>query len=180
MSFWDFFTGSQTKMKPYNKGSLRSLENILQTGGGLQQNPTYQGGNNFLQQLLSGGPEAYKQFEAPLMQNFEQNIAPGIAERYAGLGTGGGASSSSALQNSLAQAGRNLQTDIGALRGNLQMQALPQALNYAQSPLMMALQAAGLIPGQHFEIPGQQGLLHHLAYGAGQGLTRAAMGGIGG
>jgi hypothetical protein len=168
-----FFFGKDSKMKPFNRGSLNSLESILMNGGGLSQSPLYNQGSNFLQQLLQGGPEAFQNFEAPYLQNFEQNIAPGIAERFAGAGTGGGAMSSSGLQQALAQAGRGLQTDLAGLRSNLQMQAIPQSLQYAQSPIMNMLQAAGLIPGQYHEIPGQPGAVQGLLGAIGKGVGGA-------
>lgn len=166
-----FLFGSESQMKPYNKQSLGSLLQLLQ-GGGLEDNALFGAGSSFLENILSGSPNATAAFEAPLMQQFQQQIAPGIAERFAGMGTGAGAASSSALNNSLAQAGANLQNQIGSLRGQLQMQALPLALQYAQSPIQNMLAAAGLIPGQYYEIPGQggfvQGAANAFAHGAGQ------------
>jgi len=150
--------GSESEMQPFNQQSLQALLQML-SGEGIEGNKLYGAGSNFLQNLLSGSPEAYQAFEAPLYQNFEQRIAPQIAERFASMGTGGGASSSSGLQQALAQAGRGLQTDIGALRGGLQLQALGQGLNYAQQPFANKLAAAQAVPGQYYEIPGQPGLL---------------------
>jgi hypothetical protein len=161
--FWDFLTGTESKMKPYNKDVLKGLTDIFQTGGGLENNPLFGGASNFIQSLYSNDPNAFKNFEAPYMQNFEQNIIPGIAERFAGAGTGGGAMSSSGLNQSLAQAGRNLQTDLAGLRSGLQMQGLPQALNFAQQPTQNRLTAASQIPGQYHEIPGQGGFLHNIS-----------------
>ncbi len=119
----------QTLLTDQQSGALNDyFENPI------EKNATYGAGNDYLQRLLSNDPEAYAAFEKPYMENFEQNIAPGIAERYAGLGTGGGALSSSAFSGSLAQAGRNLQSDLAMQRGQMQMAALPQALQYAQQP----------------------------------------------
>jgi hypothetical protein len=172
-NFWDFLTGSDSKMKPFNKDSLSKLMEIIQ-GGGLNNNQTYNQGNDYLQGLLSNDPEAFKHFEAPYMQNFEQNIIPSIAERFAGMGTGGGAGSSSGLYSSLAQAGKNLQTDLAGLRGGLQMQALPQGLNYAQQPINNSFNASNALPNQYYEQPGQPGLFQQagkaFGYGAGQGF----------
>ena len=152
--------GKKPKLKPYSKQSLGSLEDIA-SGQGLAGSPLYGAGSSFLQQLLSGNPEAFAAFEAPYLQNFQQKIAPGIAERFAGAGTGAGALGSSAFANSLAEASRNLQTDLASLRSGLQMQALPQALGYAQAPISNRLQASQLIPGQFYEQPGQSGFFEN-------------------
>lgn len=170
MGIFDFLFGSKSKMKPFDKGSLNSLQDISQSGG-LGNNQLYGAGSNYLQQLLSNSPEAFQHFEAPFMQNFEQNIVPGIAERFAGAGTGAGASSSSALYNSLAQAGKNLQVDLAGLRGGLQSQGLNQALNYAQQPIQNRLGAANSIQNQFYEIPGQNGLIQSLLNALGGGFA---------
>jgi hypothetical protein len=177
----DFFTGSDSKMKSFNPESLQALLGFLQ-GGGLEGNGLFGAGTDYLQNLLSNGPGAYQAFEQPYLERFNQQIAPGIAERFAGMGTGGGALSSSGLQNSLAQAGRGLQTDLAALRGQLQMQALPQAYQYAQGPLQNVLQAAQQIPNQYYERPGQQGFLqgglNAFAGGFGNSAGKSIFGGI--
>lgn len=178
----EFMLGSKHKMKPFNKGAMSALEQLIAQGGGLQNNPLYGAGSDFYKQILSDDPAAFAQFEAPLKQQFEQQTVPGIAERFAGMGTGGGASSSSGLQNSLAQAGKEFSTNIAGLRSGLKMQAAQGALQYAQSPIQMLMQAIGLMPSQYYEIPGQPGLIqgaaNSFAGGFGQGLGRGAAGGI--
>jgi hypothetical protein len=147
----------------------KALERYLSQG--IETSPLYQQGSSFLQNLLSNNPEAYQAFELPYYQNFQQNIIPQLAERFAGMGTGAGGLSSSGLYNSLGQAGRNLQTDLAALRSGLQTQALPQALNYAQQPFSNLLASLGLRVFQPYERPGQPGLL--------TGLSSGILGGIG-
>lgn len=90
--------------------------------------PGFQGGQEFYQNILSGDTSA---FEAPAMRQFQEQIAPDIAERYAGMGAG----SSSGLNQSLAQASTDLSERLAAQRGQLQMQAAGQATN----PLMQLL-----------------------------------------
>jgi hypothetical protein len=160
---------TSSHFKPFNKQSLSSLQNIL-NGGGLQNNSLFGTGSSYLQNLLSNAPGAFSAFEAPFLQNFEQNIAPGIAERFAGSGTGAGALSSSGFQNSLAQAGRNLQTDLAGLRSGLQMQALPQALQYAQQPISNIYNAANAIPNQYYELPPSGNFLSSILPGLGQAI----------
>jgi len=134
------------------------LKMLMQTGG-LEGNPLYGAGSDYLQQLLSNEPGAYSQFEAPLMSQFHQQIVPQIANTFAGAGTGAGAVGSSAFGQQLGQAGAGLQKDIGALRGMLQQNALGQALQYAQQPIANRL--AGLqTPTKAFRrTQGQPGLI---------------------
>lgn len=114
----------------------------------IQQNPLYQSGGNYLQKILSGDTS---EFEAPLMRQFNEQIIPGIAERFSGLGSG--AQSSSAFQQALGGAGADLSERLGALRGGLQMQAVPQALGYAQQPFtnlqnLLGIKTQGFLPKQ--------------------------------
>lgn len=137
----------------------RGFLNQIYNKGTVENSPLYGSGSDFLQRLLSSDPEMMAQFEAPYMQNFEQNIVPGIAERFAGMGTGSGAGSSSALFNSLSQAGRSLQTDLAGLRGGMQMQGLGQALQYAQQPYSNKLAALNVSPFENVFMPRQPGAM---------------------
>lgn len=174
-SFWEniFGGGSKTKklptMAPYQE---RAFQNSVQNP--IQNSPLYGSGSNYLQNLLSGNPEAFKNFEAPYLQQFNQQIVPGIAERFAGMGTGAGAGSSSGLNNSLAQAGQNLQTNLAGLRSGLQMQALPQALGYAQQPYSNTLAQSQVSPFAYGMEQGSPGLLPGLFGGIGGGMGAGA------
>lgn len=154
------------------KAQERGLSDYFRKG--IDKSPLYQQGSSYLQNLLSGNPQAYQAFEAPYLQNFNEVIAPGIAERFAGMGTGAGGLSSSALANSLAQAGRSLQTDLAGLRSGLQMQSLPQALGFAQQPYSNTLAGLGVQGFQNYERPGQPSFMTGLGSGIlgslGQGL----------
>lgn len=96
----------------------------------LQNQPLYQQGSGFLQGILSQDPEMMKQFEAPAMRQFNEEIVPGIAERFSGAG----ARSSSAFNQSMGQASAGLAERIAAMRAQLGLGAAGQALNYAQAP----------------------------------------------
>jgi hypothetical protein len=169
--FSDFMFGSDSSMKGFNSQSLQALLQLLK-GGGLENNAGYQGGSNFLQNLFSNDPNQMQQFQAPYMQNFEQNIVPGIANRFAGMGTGASGMNSSGFQQTLAQAGRGLQTDLAQMRGQMQMQGLPQALQYAQQPISNKMTAAGMVPNQYYETPGQPGFVQGAANAYFSGLGR--------
>lgn len=133
---------------------------------GIQSNPLYQQGSDFLQKLLSGDTSM---FEQPLMQQFEQQIIPGIAERFAGMGTGAGAGGSSAMYNSMGQAGNNLMGQLGAMKGNMQMQGLGQALQYSQQPYQNML--GGLNVNTQAYQPGSQGMLAPILSAVAGGLS---------
>lgn len=149
MALTDFLFGSNPKLKkistlnPQQKATLNSLlGSISPDQFNVGKAPLYQSGSNYLQNLLSGSPEAFENFERPYRQMFEQELIPSIAERFSGLGAG--SQRSSAFQQALAQAGTGLASQLAALRSGLQMQALPQALGYAQLPGQMGLNIASL------------------------------------
>lgn len=173
----EFLMGSDSEMRPYNEDSLQALMSML-NGEGIEGNQNFQGGSNFLQQLFGNDPSFWQNFEAPYMQNFNERIAPGIAERFAGMGTGGGALSSSGLNNSLAQAGRGLQSDLAAMRGGMQLQGLNANLAYAQQPYANKMNAAQAIPNQYYERPGEAGFLQSMAPAAGKAATSYFTGGM--
>lgn len=105
-----------------NEGIFGQLKQMMGQGG------AYSGAQNYLQKLLQGGPEAFSQFEAPYRQQFEQQILPGIAERFAGANAMGGGLSSSGFGQALGGAGAQLQSQLAGLHGNLQQGASQQAL----------------------------------------------------
>lgn len=174
MGFFDFVTGKPEQFKQktlHTKEQQQALIDYLRNP--INQTPLYESGQNYIQQLLSNQPGAYEAFEKPYMQNFEQNIAPQIAERFAAGqgygGTGGGALYSSGFQNSIAQAGANLQAQLAALRGGLQMQALPEALTYAQQPYSNLYNALNVRPFENIHMQRQPGLLEGGSSGFAQG-----------
>lgn len=85
-------------------------------------------GGDLYNRLLSmshGSPEMFQNLEAPAMAQFHQQIAPQIAQRYAGSGIG----ASSGMQNSLAGAGANLALGLQGQRNALMQQSMQDVLN---------------------------------------------------
>lgn len=127
---------------PEQKGLLDYLtkygEGRTDLRGVLKEAPLYKAGEKALLDLFKTTPEAYEQFKAPIMREFQEQILPGIAGRYAGTG----AARSSSLQNALAAAGGNLGERLGALREQLRQSGISQALGYAQQPITNQLAAA--------------------------------------
>lgn len=145
-------------MAPEQQALLRQLTGGIGAplGAGLQQ----------LQTLLTGGTQA---FEKPLMRQFREEIVPGIAERFAGLGAG--AQQSSAFRQALGRAGAGLTERLGALRGGLQQQALGQLTSLLGAGL-------GARPFETVYRPATTGFLGAIAPGVGSALGTAATGGL--
>ena len=97
------------------------LDNILQMLQGPMGSSI-----NWLQSLFDD--DNFSEYEQPMMDQFEQQTIPNILERF----TGSGAQSSSGLNQSLAQAGRGLSSDIAKQRANLRMNAINPLQNLAQ------------------------------------------------
>lgn len=144
-----------------SKDQQRGLKDYFRNPIG--NNPLYQQGNNYLQNLLSGAPGATQAFEAPYLTQFYQQTVPQLSELFGGFGTGAGAQQSSAFQNALGQAGAGLSENLAALRSQLQMQALPQALGYAQQPYSNQLAGLGVRAFENTMQPGQAGIGTQLA-----------------
>lgn len=95
-------------------GVIQNAMNMAQPGGGYDLANQYY--NNFL------GPnegQAYNQFAAPYLQQFEEQMLPMIAERFAGSG----ALSSSGFGQALGGASAGLQAQLAQLFAQLQGQA---------------------------------------------------------
>jgi hypothetical protein len=118
----------------------------------------------YLSELLSGDSQAQSAFAAPMMRQFQEETIPGIAERFGGVG----AQSSSGFQQALGKAGAGLQENLAALRSQLQSQAAGQLQG-------LLGQGLGTRAFENIYMPQQQGLLHGLAGGAGQGAGSAMM-----
>ncbi len=142
--------GNQGKQgSTYSENAQQSLEELLNDlrgmkGGALnvQQNPNYMQGQEWLQSMFND-PDFFKSFEAPLQRQFEEQTVPDLANRFASMGSGG-ALGSTGFRNQLGREGSNLSTNIAALRGGMQQNAIPQLMQYAQQPTSNLLQAYGI------------------------------------
>lgn len=102
----------------------------------------------------------------PTMQRFQQQVVPGIQERFAGEGL----SSSSALNQALASAAGDVSTQMGSM--------LP---GFMESQRGMKMQALGMLPGMRgqFYSPMMQGLGQLGSMAMGQPMTTVSQPGIG-
>lgn len=145
------------RIKTMSKEQENYLKRLYTGEEGVQNDPLYQQGYGHLQGILSNEPGAMENFERPYLENFNQKIAPGIAQRFAGMGTGAGGLNSSALQQQLSQAGRGLQGDLATMREKLRMQALGLGYQYAMGPEQMKYGALSQRPYESVYQPNQGG-----------------------
>lgn len=88
-----------------------------------------------LRGYLDPNSEQYKDFEAPYMTQFNEQIVPGIAERFAGAGAQGGALSSSGFGQALGGAGAQLQSNLAGMKENIRRQSISDILQQYQNKL---------------------------------------------
>lgn len=169
MSFWDFMKSKESKMKPYSKEAEGAWKQLLE--GGITEDELYNLGGDYLKNLFSGD---FSAFEQPLIDQFEQQIVPGIAERFAGMGAG----SSSGLNLALAEASKGLSTQLGAQKAGLMQNLLPQTLQYAQAPYQNMVQ--GLQNPPFYQRQGSKGFLERMLEQLATSGMNAATGGAGG
>lgn len=118
-----FFGGSKGNFQqvgrftPQQQQLLNSILPMLQQSQGQ--------GFDYLNSILGNDPQSFSQFEAPAMRQYQQEILPQIAERFAGLGSHG-SQNSSAFQQTLGQSGRELSQNLASMRQNLKGNALNQ------------------------------------------------------
>lgn len=114
----DFLLGSD-KFKRTDAFTPEQMNVFRQQGDMLGGSGAYGQAFQNLQALLDPTDEGYDRFTEPYMQQFQQQILPGIAEKYAGMGALG----SSGFGQALGAAGSQLQTGLAGLKAQLQRQA---------------------------------------------------------
>ncbi len=145
MSALSAITGNLTGEKgqqgsTYNKGQLSLIDQAVQgikggIGGPNQditQQQGYQQGNQFFNSLFND-QDFFNKFEAPALRQFEE-MGGELGNRFAAQGSGG-STGSTGFRNQLAREGQNLSTNLAAQRGQMQQNAVPQMLGYAQQPV---------------------------------------------
>lgn len=170
MAFWDFLLGKGEKTQEYqryNPQQNQALDMLL--SGGQQQLPQ---AFQFLQSILSQDPAQMQAFERPAMRQFEEQIIPGIAEKFT-ANFGPGSYRSSAFGQQLGAAGAKLAENLQAQRAGLGMQGIQQLIQMLGGGL-------GQRTGRE-TVPGQPGALQGIMPALGQ-LGSAYLGapGLGG
>lgn len=147
-------SGKEPKVKQMNKYNPEQMQFLSQ----LRQQSQGATGNafNYINSILGDDEKTYKDFEAPAMRQFQEEIVPSILERNTSMGGG----NSSALNQSLGRAGKELSTDLSAQRAGLKQNALQHLMNYSQMGLQQ--ETSPYIKG------GSQGAFEMLAPSLGQ------------
>jgi len=117
-------------LNPRQQSLLRQLMRQIQGGDTGINEDLYQGGSDYLQDMLGGTSEDYQRFEAPYLRQFREQTIPQLAEQFGGIGAQG----SSAFQQALGSSAADLQERLASLKAGLRSQAAGQAYNYAQLP----------------------------------------------
>ena len=127
----DKYTKLPTMTGEQNQGLSQLMQMLGPQGMAGQGNMQ---GNEYMQGMLDPSSEAYKKFEQPYMDQFNQETVPGLAERFAGMGGGmGGGMSSSGFGQALSSAGGNLQSQLAGLKTGMQGQAANSLMQQFQS-----------------------------------------------
>ena len=127
---------------PIEETGRQFLQRGMKEGGGPPVSPVETAGGTFLQRLLGETPQnMLKDFEAPYMRQFHEEIAPSIAEKYIGAGNARG----SGFQSAMMGAGAGLSENLASLKGNLINQLLGQQLQGANVGL-----GYSQLPGQRY------------------------------
>ncbi len=183
-SFSDWLFGSPDKLEKVATGTnqqmqfggndiISMLQQMIQQGGGLNL------ANQYDQNLLGPGSEAFNKFSAPYLQQFDEQILPQIAERFAGAG----ALSSSGFGQALGGASAGLQSNLAQLFSQLQGQAAGrqqgQFQNLSQTGLQYSPFAYNKQEGSSGVIPNfLTGILSKAADPIGNALGNGISGGI--
>jgi hypothetical protein len=178
-SLKEWIMGSPDKLKKIDTGTPEMKElhgNVINQANQLGQGG-YQQAQNYYNNLLQPGSEAFQNFSSPYMQQFMEQILPMIGERFAGMG----ALSSSGFGQALGGAGAGLQAQLAQLFASLQNQAAgAQTGQYNQ----LTQQGLGYQPFAYNKQKGSEGFLSpfisSLASSAGESLGGMFGGGSGG
>lgn len=172
-------TGNNAKTgSTYSKNQRRNIDEIIQDVKGLKsgaqditQNPNYMQGQDWLSSLFND-EGFFNKFEAPAFRQFNEEIIPGIANRFASMGSGGSLGST-AFRNQANRAGVDLATNLAAMRGGMQQQGVNQGMQYAQQPFQnyMNLQNLALTPTRNTYQGPSQGMFGALAAPFAQGAA---------
>jgi hypothetical protein len=136
MSFGNLFSGQpgswsqQSNLTPQQQ---KLQQNLLQANAGQGAGGSFGTSADYYRDLLSNDSNTFNQFQQPELRQFNEQTLPGIAEQYAGLGSGG--LSSSGFRNASINAGTDLSERLGALRAQLRQQGAAGLMNLGQQGL---------------------------------------------
>ena len=152
----------QSLLGPEQQGLYSQLQGAAQgpgAGGAFGQSADY------YRDLMSNDSQTANAMFQPEMRQFYEQTIPGLAEQFAGMGSGG--MSSSGFRNAAVSAGTDLSERLGAIRASLRQQG-------AQGLQGMGQFGLGTQFNENIHRPATGGLLGGFAQGAGQGMGQAA------
>jgi hypothetical protein len=137
----------------YQQSILTPEQQRLQGQGIAAGGQALQQAQGYYNDLFNPNGQNYNALSAPVMRQFNEEIVPGLAEQFAGMGAGN--LSSSGFRNAAVGAGADLSERLGAIRAQLRQQG-------AQG--LQGLYQQGLQPtSENIMRPGTGGLLDSLA-----------------
>lgn len=171
---FDFFLGKNSRQKNVNLLSPEQEEIMSELfDNPIENNPLYQQGSSYLQNLYSQGPEGQQQFDQPILDRFQNDISPSISNRFGG---NNGGSLDSALQHALGSLSQNLESQRAQTRFN----SLPITSQYAQQPQTNLQNLTNMRTFQPIQTSGKKGFLTQAIgayYGGGGGFGGGGGGG---
>jgi hypothetical protein len=126
--------------------------------------------NQYQNQLLQGGPEAFSNWARPYETQFQEQTLPGIAERYAGLtGPMGNPANSSGFAQAAGGAASQFQSNLAGIYAQLQQHAAQQAFSQHNALASLGLSTQAF---QNTYQPGNVGAFGNIASGFAGGIAR--------
>ena len=147
---------------------FNQLMQALQGGGA---GGAFGGAADYYRDLLDPSGEAMEKFAAPEMRRFQEEIMPQLAERFAGMGSGG-ALNSSMFRNAATREAGSLSERLAAMRAGLQQQGAAGMAGLGQQALRPTM-----TPTRVKGTPGLiGGALESASTGLGEGLSAGISG----
>ena len=165
-SLSQFFMGTPASFEQRSRlgpSQMQNYNNLQSAAQGPGASGTFGDAADYYRNLLSSNPSSLNAYVAPEMRRFNQDIIPGIAERFAGYGSFGGLNSSG-FRNATLNAGTDLAERIAKIRADLQSQGAQGLTGIGQQSL-----------GEYFNNfmnPRSPGFAESAAPGIGQGATQ--------
>lgn len=160
----NFFTGTPEKheqistLRPEQEALYQQAVNAgMKPGAG----GAFGDAADYYRSNLSNNPADMDAFAAPELRRYNQDIAPGISEQFAGMGSGG--LSSSGFQNAQIQGATDLSERLGAIRANLRQQSAQGLQGIGQFGL-------GNFSQDRMTQPGSEGFLSQVAPAVGTAI----------
>jgi hypothetical protein len=162
-----FFEGTPEKRE--NVSTLRPeqedlYQQLINSTKGSGAGGAFGDSADYYRDLMSDDSNAFNNFAAPQMRQYNEDIVPGLSEQFAGMGSGG--LSSSGFRNAQIQGATDLSERLGAIRANLRHAGAQGLANIGQQGLQNYSQ--NMVTQQ-----GSPGFLAGIAPAAGQAIGTA-------